>query len=53
MELKKRREEHDRAIEEGWIENDKVKMEDYDLRMQSRMEEMLTRKHETAKVVKQ
>lgn len=34
IDLKKRREEQDKAIEEGWLENDKLKMEDFDLRMQ-------------------
>jgi hypothetical protein len=44
IELKKRREEQDRAIEEGWVENDKLKMEDYDRRMQTRLEDMYKRK---------
>ena len=34
IDLKKRREEQDKAIEEGWLENDKLKMEDFDLRLQ-------------------
>lgn len=34
IDLKKRREEQDKAIEEGWLENDKLKMEDFDFRMQ-------------------
>ena len=52
IELKKKRDEQDRQIEEGWIENDKIKMEDYDARMQKRLEEQYRRKHETATVVK-
>ena len=53
IDLKKRRDEQDKAIEEGWLENDRVKMEEYDRRMQERLEELHARKHETARVVKQ
>jgi hypothetical protein len=53
LELKKRRDEQDKAIDEGWLENDKVKMDEYDRRMQERLEELHARKHETARVVKQ
>ena len=52
IELKKRRKEQERAVEEGWVENDKVKMDDYDKRMLERMEEMYKRKHDTAKIIK-
>ncbi len=52
IELKKRRKEQEVAIDEGWAENDKVKMEDYDKRMLERMEELYKRKQETAKVIK-
>jgi hypothetical protein len=52
LELKKRRLEQDKAIEEGWLQNDVAKMEEYDKRMQERMEEMYKRKQDTAKVVK-
>lgn len=52
MELKKRRLEQDKAVEEGWMENDKMKMEEYDKRMQERVEEMYKRKQETAKIIK-
>ena len=45
--------EHTRAIETGWLENDRLKMEEYDLRMTLRQEEVLRRKQDTAKVVKQ
>jgi len=51
--LKKRREEQDKAIEEGWMENDRVKMDEYDKRMEERLAELHARKHETARVVKQ
>jgi hypothetical protein len=44
IELKKRRLEQDKAVEEGWIQNDIVKMEEYDKRMQERLEEMYKRK---------
>lgn len=53
IELKKRREEQDKAIEEGWMENDRVKMDEYDKRMEERLAELHARKHETARVVKQ
>jgi hypothetical protein len=52
LELKKRRLEQDKAIEEGWLQNDVAKMEEYDKRMQDRMEEMYKRKQDTAKVIK-
>lgn len=52
VDLKKQREALDRGIEEGWLENDKLKMEEYDLRMQARAEEAARRKLETAKVLK-
>ena len=52
LELKKRRLEQDKAVEEGWLQNDVAKMEEYDKRMQERMEEMYKRKQDTAKVVK-
>jgi hypothetical protein len=51
--VKKKRQDQDKAIDEGWHENDLVKMEEYDSRMQARQEEMYKRKHDTAKVVKQ
>ncbi len=44
--------EQDKQLEEGWIQNDAVKMEEYDKRMQERLEEMYKRKQETAKVIK-
>jgi len=47
------RAQQEQAIDEGWVENDKVKMEDYDQRMNTRMEEMFKRKQETAKVISQ
>ena len=47
-----RRKEHDRQVEEGWVENDKLKMDDYDRKMHERLEEMYKRKQETAKVIK-
>jgi hypothetical protein len=50
--LRKQREQLDRAIDEGWLENDKLKMEEYDARMQERAEEAAIRKIETAKVLK-
>jgi len=50
--LRKQREQLDRAIDEGWLENDKLKMEEYDARMQERAEEAAKRKIETAKVLK-
>ena len=53
IELKKQRKEQDRAIEAGWLENDRLKLEEYDTRMQSRIEEAHRRKQDTAKVVKQ
>jgi hypothetical protein len=53
IELKKRREDQDKAIEEGWLENDKLKMDEYDKRMEERLQELHARKHETARVVKQ
>ena len=52
LELKKRRLEQDKAVEEGWLQNDVAKMEEYDKRMQERLEEMYKRKQDTAKVVK-
>ena len=52
LELKKRRMEQDKAVEEGWLQNDVAKMEEYDKRMQDRMEEMYMRKQDTAKVIK-
>lgn len=52
LELKKRRLEQDKAVEEGWLQNDVAKMEEYDKRMQDRMEEMYKRKQDTAKVIK-
>ncbi len=42
--MKKQRLEMEKDIEEGWIENDKVKMEEYDQRMQQRAEEVHHRK---------
>ena len=53
VEIKKMRAQQEQAIDEGWVENDKVKMEDYDQRMNTRMEEMFKRKQETAKVISQ
>ena len=53
LELKKRRLEQDKAVEEGWLQNDVAKMEEYDKRMQDRMEEMYKRKQDTAKVIKE
>ncbi len=50
--MRKQREQLDRAIDEGWLENDKLKMEEYDARMQERAEEAAIRKIETAKVLK-
>ena len=50
--MRKQREQLDRAIDEGWLENDKLKMEEYDARMQERAEEAAKRKIETAKVLK-
>ena len=44
VDLKKRKEEIDKQVEEGWVENDKIKMEDYDRKMQERLEEMYKRK---------
>ena len=52
LELKKRRLEQEKAVEEGWLQNDVAKMEEYDKRMQDRMEEMYKRKQDTAKVIK-
>lgn len=52
LELKKRRLEQDKAVEEGWLQNDVAKMEEYDKRMQDRMEEMYKRKQGNAKVIK-
>lgn len=52
IELKKRRAEQDRALEDGWIQNDIAKMEEYDKRMQERLDEMYKRKQDTAKVIK-
>ena len=52
VDLKMRRKEHDRQVEEGWVENDKLKMDDYDRKMHERLEEMYKRKQETAKVIK-
>jgi hypothetical protein len=52
LELKKRRLEQDKAVEEGWLQNDVAKMEEYDKRMQDRIEEMYKRKQDTAKVIK-
>lgn len=40
VDLKKRRKEHDKQIEEGWVENEKIKMDDYDRKMQERLEQM-------------
>lgn len=53
LEIRKRQAEQDRTVEEGWLENDRAKMEEYDRRMQAREEELQKRKQETAKVVKQ
>ncbi len=53
VDLKKRREELDKQVEEGWVENDKLKMEDYDRKMQERLQEMYKRKQDTAKVIKE
>lgn len=44
IELKKRRVEQDKQLEEGWLQNDIVKMEEYDKRMQERLEELYKRK---------
>ena len=44
VELKKRKQEIDRQVEEGWLENDRLKMEDYDRNMQERLEELYKRK---------
>ena len=52
IDLKQRRKEHDIHVEEGWVENDKLKMEDYDRKMHERLEQMYKRKQETAKVIK-
>lgn len=53
IELKKRRKEIDQQVEAGWVENDKLKMEDYDLKMHDRLQDMYKRKQETAKVIKE
>lgn len=42
--MKKQKEEHEKHVEEGWLENDKIKMEEYDMRMSKRMEELFHRK---------
>lgn len=44
IELKKQRAQQEKAIEEGWLENDMIKMADYDERMQVRIEELHKRK---------
>jgi hypothetical protein len=44
VDLKMRRKEHDKQVEEGWVENDKLKMEDYDRKMHERLEQMYKRK---------
>ena len=44
IELKKRRAEQDKQLEEGWLQNDIVKMEEYDKRMQEQLEELYKRK---------
>lgn len=53
IDLKKVKQQQDKAIEEGWLENDRIKMEEYDRRMQERAEQLQDRKQATAKVVKQ
>ncbi len=53
IDLKRRRKEHDNQVEEGWVENDKLKMEDYDRQMHDRLQQMYQRKQETAKVIKE
>jgi len=53
LEIVKRRQEQDKAVEEGWVDNDRLKMEEYDTRMNSRMEQMFKRKQDTAKVVRE
>jgi Trichohyalin-plectin-homology domain len=53
LEIKRKQAEHERQVSEGWEENDRLKMEDYDERMNIRELELLKRKQETAKVVKQ
>jgi uncharacterized coiled-coil protein SlyX len=52
IELKKRRAEQEKHLEEGWLQNDIVKMEEYDKRMQERLEDLYKRKQDTAKVIK-
>ena len=52
IELKKRRAEQDKQLDEGWLQNDIVKMEEYDKRMQERLEDLYKRKQDTAKVIK-
>jgi len=34
QQLKKHREDQDKAIDEGWLENDRIKMEEFDNRQQ-------------------
>lgn len=53
VEIKKMRQQQEKVIDEGWHENDKVKMEDYDLRMNAREQILFKRKQETAKVLSQ
>ena len=53
IDLKRRKKEHDNNVEEGWVENDKLKMEDYDRQMHDRHQQMYQRKQETAKVIKE
>ena len=50
--MKKRRKEQEKQVEDGWVDNDKLKMEDYDRKMHERLQEMYKRKQETAKVIK-
>ena len=52
VDLKKRRKDQEKQVEEGWVDNDKLKMEDYDRKMHERLQEMYKRKQETAKVIK-
>lgn len=44
MELKKRKEEIDKEVEAQWLELERLKMDDYDERLRTKLEEQLHKK---------
>eukprot|EP00347_Sterkiella_histriomuscorum_P007243 403349712 len=53
LDLKKRKENIDKNIENQWTELEHLKLEDYDIREAEKLEEIHRKKMDTAKVIKQ